>query len=251
MPKAAILPAAAAVAETSVVPWAAILLGIWVLGFAVEAGRLALAAAGLRRWTRHSISLGHVGGVDLRALAGLSGPVASGVLRPVIFVPSDWQALPEDSRRVVLEHELAHHRRRDPLWRLLAGIACAIHWYHPLVRWMARRLVMQCEFACDAVVLRRGIDAKTYARVLCDFSGESSSRLALPMAETSSLETRVRRMLAPAGRGGTSRIFILSGFGFMAALGLAALEREAELPSSIPASEVQLRLTANPFPGEP
>lgn len=64
---------------------------------------------------------------------------------------------------------------------------------------MARRFMLQCEFACDAIVLEKGIDAKNYANVLCDFAEErSTSRLALSIAETSSLEARVRRRLVPA-----------------------------------------------------
>lgn len=192
-----------------------------------------------------------VAGVEIRKLADLRGPVAAGVLKPVVFVPASWEEWPEESRRVVLEHELAHHRRRDPLWRLLAEAACAVHWYHPLVRWMARRLTIQCEFACDAIVLREGTDVKAYAQVLCDFAEDHSfSPLALSMAETSSLESRVTRMLKPAGTVATAMLLVLGGLGMIAAISLSMIGRQTKNDAPVPAAEVQLRLTADAFPGE-
>ena len=251
LPKIGILPAATGTAGEAGFPWGRILLAVWALGFSLSMIRLARAALGLRRWRKCSVEVDRVAGVAVCELEDLRGPVAAGVFHPVVFVPASWRAWPEESRNVVLAHELAHHRRRDPLWRLLAELACAVHWYHPLIRWMARRFIMQCEYACDAMVLRGGIDAKAYARVLCDFAEERSfSPLALSMAETSSLESRVRRMLMPA-RGFNGRTLLaFGGLGLVAACSLSMIGREAENDAPVPAEEVQLRLTADPFPGE-
>jgi beta-lactamase regulating signal transducer with metallopeptidase domain len=165
MPKLAVLPAAGGTANAARFPWGMILSGIWAVGFLVALGRLAFAAWTLCRWRGRSVSVDRVGGVEIRELQGLLGPVAAGVFRPVIFFPETWREWSEAHRQVVLEHELAHHRRRDPLSRLFVELACAVHWYHPLVRWMARRFMLQSEFACDAMVLGKGVDAKKYAAV--------------------------------------------------------------------------------------
>ena len=251
LPKIAVLPAAAGVAGEAGFPWGKILLAAWALGFTVALGRLGRAAVGLRRWRNRSMEVDRVAGVAICELEDLRSPVAAGVFKRVIFVPASWSSWSEESRRVVLEHELAHHRRRDPLWRLLAEVTCAIHWYHPLVRWMARRFVMQCEYACDAMVLREGIDAKAYARVLCDFAEERSvSPLALSMAETSSLESRVERMLMPGRRFSGKSLLALGGLGLIAACSLSMIGRETGNDAPVPAEEVHLRLTADPFPGE-
>ncbi|MEO5713186.1 MAG: M56 family metallopeptidase [Luteolibacter sp.] len=251
MPKIAILPAAEGVAMEAGFPWGRILSAVWAVGFSISIMRLGLAAMVLRRWRKRSVLVDRVAGVEIRELPDLRSPMAAGVLNPVVFVPSRWRDWPEESRNVVLEHELAHHRRRDPLWRLLVELACAVHWYHPLVRWMARRFIMQCEYACDAMVLREGVDAKTYAGVLCDFAEERSfSPLALPMAESSSLESRVMRMLKPAGTVGTAMVLALGGFGLVAACVLSMIGSESSDNAPVPAAEVQLRLTADPFPGE-
>ncbi len=251
MPKFEILPATEGSAAEAGFSWGKALLATWAVGFSFSIARLGLAAMVLRRWKNRSVIVDRVANVEIRELQDLRSPMAAGVLNPVVFVPTSWREWPEESRRAVLEHELAHHRRRDPLWRLLVELVCAVHWYHPLVRWMARRFLMQCEYACDAMVLREGIDAKTYANVLCDFAEERSfSPLALPMAENSSLESRVMRMLKPAGTVGTAMVLALGGFGLLVACALSMIGREPGNAAPVPAAEVQLRLTADPFPGE-
>jgi len=251
MPKFAVLPATEGTVEEAGFPWSKVLLAVWAVGFIISITRLAFAAMVLQRWRNRSLFVDRMASVEIRELPDLRGPVAAGILRPVIFMPASWREWPEESRRAVLEHEVAHHRRRDPLWRLLAELACAVHWYHPLVRWMARRFIIQCEYACDAMVLRNGIDAKTYANVLCDFAEERSfSPLALLMAETSSLESRVVRMLKPAGTVGTTMLLALGALGLAAAFSLSMIGRQAANNAPVPAEEVRLRLTADPFPGE-
>ncbi len=188
-------------------------------------------------------------GVEIRQLAGLKSPVAAGVFRAIIFVPDDWGTWPNHTRQIILNHEMAHHRRRDPLWRWIAGIACVVNAYNPWVVWMARRLTAQCEYACDARVLEKGVTASEYARVLCDFAESGKSLdMVLAMAEASSLEVRVRRLLGrnqPLGL-----VALISGItvtlvcaGTLATVGPAVIE----VPG-VSQQEVDLRWSANPFP---
>ena len=251
MPKIGLLPTSGGEKTGTAFPWMAILLSAWALGFLIAASRLALAALGLRNWRRRAIEIDRAQGIPVRKLDGLRSPVATGIFDPVIFVPGGWEEMPEPKRRMILAHEIAHHRRRDPLWRLCAELACAIHWYHPLVRWMAKRLAMQCEYACDAEVLRNGADAKAYAGLLCDFAGSRQAPpLALAMAETSSLEQRIVRMFQPGGSSGTAAIYLCGGLGLFAALALSMLGTKAPKSPGISPAEVHMRLTADPFPGE-
>ena len=252
MPKINVLPALAESARETAFPWGKMLAMAWALGFAIAVARLGIAATSLRRWRNHALEVDRIDGVAICELQGLQGPVAAGVWNPSILVPATWQTWPDEHKRIVLEHELAHHRRRDPLWRLLAELACAVHWYHPLARWMKRRFVMQCEYACDARVLAKGIDPKTYASVLCDFASHGSpSPLAPAMAETGSLESRVRRMLRPPRGHGGRTLALLALLGALTACSLSMIGRENPQSADIPAAEVELRWTANPFPDEP
>lgn len=253
LPKVAVFDAvSAAGASESSFPWIKWIIAVWAAGFLIQLARIAAAMVALKRWKNESSEMERIAGVSIRESVRVNGPVAAGILSPVIFVPTGWHTWPEESRKVAIEHELAHHRRRDPLWRLLAAIARAIHWYHPLVHWMSRRFIEQCEFACDSIVLEKGISAKTYARVLCDFAdGRSQSPLAVAMAEQGSLEGRIVRILKPAAGGGTMPLVVLGLMGTMAACSLSMIGRAANDPQPVPAKEIELRFSANPFPANP
>jgi hypothetical protein len=53
----------------------------------------------------------------------------------------------------MLLHELAHLRAGDPVWRLVADIATALLWWHPLVWWMRRRMEAVSEIVADEASL--------------------------------------------------------------------------------------------------
>lgn len=229
--------------------WGSIFVGIWLVGFVFSLIRLGLAMRGLAAWRRRSSLVDRVDKVEIRELVGLRGPVAAGIFRPVIFVPESWSAWPGRTQEMVLAHEMAHHRRRDPLWRLVSRFACALYWFHPLVHWMSRRLAEQCEFACDKMVLGRGIEPKLYAGVLCDFADpESILETALPMATERGLEARVGRIFSPSGAGSGWVVWMLALSGLLAACALAMSGRPVERVEK-DSDEVELRWTANPFPG--
>lgn len=241
VPKVAVLPVAAADGFA----WGKWISGIWALGFVFFLTRLALAARGLGMWRKSSAYVCEMDGVEIREVAGLRGPVAAGVWRKVVFVPETWSKWNEADREIVLRHEISHHRRRDPLWRLCAEIARAAMWWNPLAHWMAARFSLQCEYACDEAVVRKGTDAKAYASLLCGLAEKQSQPLALAMASPSSLQLRVARMLRPSPGFGAIAFTTFAILGAVTACALSALGSKA-----IPASEIRLRLTADPFPGE-
>lgn len=65
--------------------------------------------------------------------AGLPTAFVLGVVRPRIYLP---EGLNDRERGLILAHERAHIRRRDPALRLLAWTALCLHWFNPLV-WLA------------------------------------------------------------------------------------------------------------------
>jgi beta-lactamase regulating signal transducer with metallopeptidase domain len=248
LPKVALLPATSSDLTKDAFPWAECLLAIWALGFLRGIVCIGRAALNLQRWHGEAVKVDQVDGVAVCELANLSSPVAAGIFHPVVFVPTSWRLLPECHRQMVLEHELAHHRRGDPLWRLLATLASAIHWFNPLVPWMTHRFFLQCEFACDTQVLNRGFDPKVYSHALCDFASERSpNSMALAMAESSSLESRVHHMLQPVSTISHRALTVLGLCGVLAACSLGMIGRKDH---SIPAQEIQLRLSVSPFPSE-
>ena len=72
-------------------------------------------------------------------------PFTYGLLRPVIVLPASADEWTTDRRRSVLLHELAHVRRRDLLTNAIVQLACAVYWFHPLVRLAGRHVRIEAE----------------------------------------------------------------------------------------------------------
>jgi beta-lactamase regulating signal transducer with metallopeptidase domain len=177
---------------------------------------------------------------------------------------------------MVMLHELGHVQRRD-LWASLAGqIACALHWFNPLVWILRKRLNNECEYACDAHVISSGAHPGNYINALCDVAescqenrmlnsrkGQSLAfSAALSMANKASLKNRVVNLLEKGPRANkSSSIIVMAILTISATAALAinlvrpdvkqvSLDSPVEKPIVPDQSEVNLRLTANPFPGE-
>jgi beta-lactamase regulating signal transducer with metallopeptidase domain len=245
VPKVILIPQP--VTEVQSHPWKMWLAVVWGAGFLLEIFRLLAAWHRIREWVGRSSLLETVDGVEIRSLRTLRGPVAAGVKDRMILVPDNWSRWDEDLRRMVLVHELAHHRRRDPLRRWIASIALAVNWFNPLVRWMVRRLLIQCEYSCDETVIQSGVETSRYARALCDLADDNQCKSpALPMADRHGLEARVRRMMEPQrdDAGILSGALILLSMGVAAVLALVGQETIAGYTRV----ELDLRRTADPFP---
>ena len=128
-------------------------------------------------------------------------PLVWGILRYRLMLPAAAGHWGDEQLRSVLLHELAHIKRRDTMARLLAQIACALHWFNPLVWLAAWRLGVECERACDDLVLANGVRPSAYAGHLLDVvTGFSPAGWAhsggLAMARKSSLERRLVAVLS-------------------------------------------------------
>jgi len=88
--------------------------------------------------------------IELRQSGSLTTAATVGWRRPLVLLPAGWTDWSERERRVVLAHEIAHIRRNDFLAWVCAQVGLALHFYHPLVHWLARRLRLQQELAADA-----------------------------------------------------------------------------------------------------
>lgn len=128
-------------------------------------------------------------------------PFTTGLFRPLIVLPGGARDWTEERRFAVLLHELAHLRRADFLTHLVAQVACALYWFHPLVWIAARKMRAESERACDDLVLRAGTRPSEYAGHLLDIvrsAGRSwAPAIALPMAQRSEFEGRLLAILEP------------------------------------------------------
>jgi len=76
-----------------------------------------------------------------------------GFFKPEVILPDREYSAEE--LQGILQHEITHLRRCDVVIKWLAAVACALHWFNPLV-WLAQREIDRtCELSCDETVLRK------------------------------------------------------------------------------------------------
>lgn len=103
--------------------------------------------------------------VDVIRSSVFEAPAVLHIVRPTIVLPHR-DDLDDDELHALLCHECAHIARRDNLTSLLAAIAGAALWFHPLV-WLAlRNLGTAREEACDERVAEATGLGETYLRAL-------------------------------------------------------------------------------------
>jgi beta-lactamase regulating signal transducer with metallopeptidase domain len=199
-------------------PWPLMLGAIYGVGALVLFARLLHQRSAARRIVREATPIGdrewistfdscaaRIGvtrSVALRRSAVQLMPMTTGTMASSIVIPADADMWDEDRRRAVLLHELAHIARHDCLTQMLSAIACAAYWFHPGVWYVARRLRIERELACDDRVLAAGAQAHEYAGHLLElaysWSGRRAPALVVGMASSRKLEGRMRAVLDPA-----------------------------------------------------
>jgi len=141
----------------------------------------------------------------LRESGELVVPVAVGLLRPAVILPSDWRTWSRDTQRAVLAHELAHIRRKDAAVLAVSRVIRCLFWFHPLAWWTSRKISELAEMACDAAVIERHSDPGGYARILLEFTDrvrQAGHRAALPglaMARRSGMSKRIDHVFEFSG----------------------------------------------------
>jgi TonB family protein len=162
------------------------LLTIYAAGVALFLVRLALDILAANRLVREARA-SSLPGVLIADRATV--PFAWGS----IVIPAGFE-----TREAVLAHEAAHLERGDIWTSLLAGVACAVYWFHPLVWWANYRMRLEADRACDDAVLRRGFGDAGYAEDLVNVAKSLGpvARLVPGAVRRSQLEVRVRHVLA-------------------------------------------------------
>jgi beta-lactamase regulating signal transducer with metallopeptidase domain/DUF4097 and DUF4098 domain-containing protein YvlB len=218
-----------------------LVVGLWILGGVVVLMRCVVGHRVVYRlvrrardadsdlWDAALESLARDQGIGRRVRLSLddtlAAPITVGWLRPLILLPSEANHWTEERRRVVLVHELAHIARGDYVAQLVATVALALLWFHPLVWLAVTRLRAEAEQAADDSVIASGVAGVTYAAHLLEIARAMSrpqlhSAIAVGMARSSHMERRFRAMLdSRRSRGGvrarTYALATLASMGLM------------------------------------
>lgn len=254
----------------------AVPVAIWSIGFLLIAARLLPGWMRLRQWRKMSVratnmrllsetreaaltlelhTLPEVRLADFRTM-----PAACGIWRGTVFLPKDALKWTTAQLRMVLLHELAHLKRRDPGMQALGHLACALHWFNPLVWMLHRTWLREREMATDALVLSTGVAPRGYAMHLVDIAEKFRTLLPSPLPSAAmagpGLEQRVRHILQyvprpPGGRRGLAAAVLFTAAGLVTAAATFLPRPLAPLPGTPEEQEVETRLAADPFPDEP
>jgi len=146
-----------------------------------------------RAWQRTSLD-GHS-----VLVSEAEGPAIVGFIRSAIVVPKWALAESERIRSLIMAHELEHQRAGDHVLSALALVVTIAQPWNPAVWWIARRLRVALEVDCDARVLRRGSDPRTYGLLLLEAGSRAAGcRMPVPALSRplSSLEERLQIITA-------------------------------------------------------
>lgn len=185
---------------------------VWLIGFVVAAGRMAWSTFGLVRWTREGRAAGPEWdglAADIGSAVGYSRPVSIffhwrvGVPgawqwgRPIILLPPEAERWSRREKSLTLRHEMIHLHNRDTHVQLFSLFLRAVWWWHPMMYWMHKRLMLSCEMSCDALVVSFQKDRTAYAQWLLDVGRRAVRTVSVMMlmARQSSLGERVTALL--------------------------------------------------------
>jgi beta-lactamase regulating signal transducer with metallopeptidase domain len=201
-------------AQVTPSPYPFYLVAGWLIGFSLVLLRVLLDGLKLWQLARKASELHSLAWLEslallkhelrlerpVRLLHGTTSftPMTWGFWQPVILLPATAKQWSEEERRIVLLHELAHIKRFDWLWQVLALLVCALYWYNPLVWLAARKLRAASEEASDDVVLLAGTKASSYAQTLLAFATTPTPlQHVVPMTGQSQLSQRLLSILHP------------------------------------------------------
>ena len=97
----------------------------------------------------------------------VTSPAVYGIIRPKIILPLSYK---DRDIELIIQHEKTHIRGRDNLWRMVAFMVVAMHWFNPLAWMFLRALLADLELSCDErVLVKLGADrSKEYATALLE-----------------------------------------------------------------------------------
>jgi TonB family protein len=167
-------------------------------------------------------------------VADVSVPMVCGLIHPMVLLPRESDRWPLNQRAAAIRHELAHVARKDLWTSLMAEVACAVYWFHPLVWLVARQLRHEQEMACDDAVLSAGFEPASYAEALVATARTitSTTLIGCHMMTHQTLKDRIARLLDSRLPRTTSRMALrfaaVLSIAVLGSLGLTYAQQEQE-----------------------
>jgi len=159
----------------------------WFLAALVALGsaRFAFAVGRLLRDRRRLFPIRQLGRVAV--FASDSACVAYSFWLPglsAVVVPSALLSAGSAKLRLVIKHELQHHRQGDTRWVFAFALAGAACFANPFVHFWKRWISEIQEYACDEALVDRNVDSLAYARLLVESAETALARKNHPVCAT-------------------------------------------------------------------
>lgn len=186
-------------------PLATLLMILWLGG--------ALLFLAVHWWRHHAFlreALAEARSLDIPGVAydvvashRIDGPMATGLIHPLILVPADFQKhLSLDQQRFALWHEQLHHRRGD-IWASAAALlVVSLLWFNPLAHLALGAFRRDMEAACDAsLIAEAGSDAApAYAQTILRCASRPVPRSLCALTAIDELKGRLMMLKLNHGR---------------------------------------------------
>lgn len=120
--------------------------------------------------------------IEVRETKEVLTAAVVGWRKPVLLLSVNWKDWSQDQLQSVTAHEVAHIVRDDYLTNLLAQLGLVLHFYHPLVHWLVRRMRLEQELAADAMAAKLVGGANVYLKAIGELAlTQSKERVAWPV----------------------------------------------------------------------
>lgn len=165
---------------------------VWVVGVAVMLICSFISFLKVKKSVREAMHVQE----NIYLCDNISTPFILGIVKPKIYLPS---SLYKEDVLYVIDHEKAHIKRLDHLWKPLGYLLLTVYWFNP-VMWLAYIfLCKDIELACDEKVIRE-LDKdskKGYSNALINCSSQRRLISACPLAfgETG-VKNRIKSVLS-------------------------------------------------------
>jgi len=146
-------------------------------------------------------------GLAVRTTTLQVSPLLHGVRRPCLLLPAHLSAMDAGQQQLIVEHELTHWRRADPLWLAISSTLALAFWFNQPMRRLDQALREAVELGCDDAVLtgRASFERRSYAsalvaqlRMQASWQGPAGASWGAAFgASSSGMTERVQRMRMP------------------------------------------------------
>ncbi len=123
----------------------------------------------------------------------ITSPAVYGIFKPKIIVPISYK---NTDIKYILLHERAHIKRLDNLWRIVAFIVTAVHWFNPFAWVMLKLFLSDLELACDESAVKSLSDTEIKEYALSIVNAKQSKNVFISAFGGAKIRTRIENILS-------------------------------------------------------